>query len=374
MNIVIIVIILIVSCCFAFLTKKSTTEHFTLVPIIKPECTKTKLSTLIEPQTIECKTVYEIEKDHVPEKEITINEIYTLEKPDIQYYHDIQEEYDNRLAEFNFTTLPQITQQRIIQVPQEIPQLTRQIPRQIQQQIQQEIPQPILPVQVPRGIIEPLFQQPFRTTRRNGPVNMDPPEMEFFADNQNVHNNTIQKSIKQQYNSLQSETNINVADEIDKWTNSDEKISDIINQIKVRNSPITNLNMDTEMNILSKVWANAKDDNERNAIIDELRDSVNEQGDIYCPTGVSVRLVNSTWINKPEDMPKTKSMIHEEMMNSASSIRTLLEANDDYTKKNDEEKDTVFKETILERYNQDYTGILTENEIAEMTSEWIDLV
>jgi hypothetical protein len=362
MNIIIIIIILVISCCFAFFTKKSTTtEHFTLVPTNKPECTKTKLTTLIAPQTIECKTVYEIEKDHVPEKEITINEIYTLEKPDIQYYHDIQEEYDRRLAEF------QTTQHTLLQVPVEPP-------------IIEPIIEPVfLPIIEPTRYIRPIeiehiYAQPLRTTRRNGPVNMDPPEMEFFADNQNVHNNTIQKSIKQQYNSLPNDTNANVCDEINKWTNSDEKISDIINQIKIRNSPITNLNNDTEMNILTKVWANAQDDNERNAIIDELRDSVNEQGDIYCPTGVSVRLVNSTWINKPQDMPKTKSMIHEEMMNSASIIREQLEAKDDYINKNDEEKDTVFKETILEKYNQDYTGILTENEIKEMTSEWIDLV
>ena len=378
MNIVIILGIIITAICiFLVFFKKDKREEFTLVPLENKCDTNIILNSNIAPQTIKCETTYEIEKNNEPKKEIVIDELYTLEKPDIQYYADIKAEYEKKLTEHNLQdtrNYPQIVllpsnEVREFHFNDQIDYIQPNNPIPFIDNIENHLP---FLLETEPFAMEMNIGIPLRTTRRNEPLNVEPPEVAFFADNQNVHNNTIQKSIKQKYNTLNKKVdNINVTGEIDKWTKSDPQIIDIINQIKTRNSYITNLDMDSEMGVLTKVWVNAKDDNERNAIIDELRDSVDSDGKIYCPTGTTVRLVNSTWINNPEEMPKTKSMIHTEMMNTASSIRDSLEINKDLP---ENEQDKLFKDTLMEKYTTDYKGILTETEIKDMTGEWIDLI
>jgi hypothetical protein len=360
-----IICIIIVIFIFIFLFRNSNKHHnhFTLKQV-KKRC-KQKISKVVAPQVINCETIYEIEKDSVPTREIVINENYLFTPPDIQYYNNIQEEYNNRTENY---VRPQ--ESRIIRQEPHRNQVIQQVPNNLQQE-----PYRNQNLQV---IQQEQEQFPFQTLtqpERRGPLNVDIPEMEFFADNENVHNNTIQKNIKQRYTTLDSiDITNDISNKISEWTNADSKINDIVNQIKARNSTITNLNGDTEMEILTKVWNNASDNNERDAIIAELKDSVNEQGKIYCPTGTSVRLVNATYINDPEKMPKTKGMIHAEMMNTASNTRDNLEKTSEYMTANDTEKDEIFKKTIIEKYETDYVGILSNNEIKEMTNEWIDLV
>ena len=267
---------------------------------------------------IKDRNIYEIKKGESKfQKQIIINEEYVLDTPDIEYYNQY-EEYQKRLQEYNLPQLVQIQQPQLVQIQQ---------PEQIQN---------------------------------------------FNIDNQNVHNSTIQKIIKKKYNTLDNEINVtNVTNEINKW---DPSIMNIVRQIEKRNSPISNLNGETEMDILTKVWLNTKDDNEKNAIIIELKESLNSDGNIYCPTGVATRLVNATYINNPEEMPKTKSMIHNEMMNTASAMRDSLEKDDNFKGINEDEQIDLFKDSLINKYKKDYSEILTDTEIKDMTSEWIDLI
>ena len=373
---VIIGIVILIACIFLLFFKKNKKEEFSLV-LLENKCdANIILNANIAPQIIKCETTYEIEKNDIPKREVVINELYTLEKPDIQYYQDIKAEYERKLTEYNLQTKaePEIVlipsnEVREFHFNNQIDYIQPNNPIPFIDDIENHIPflldTDIFAMEMNMGI-------PLRTTRRNEPLNVEPPEVQFFADNQNVHNNTIQKTIKQKYNTLKKETgNVNVTEEINKWTKSDPHIIDIINQIQTRNSYISNLGMDSEMGVLTKVWINAGNDNERNAIIDELRDSVDDNGKIYCPTGTTVRLVNSMWINNPEEMPKTKSMIHTEMMNTASSVRESLKIDESIP---EHEQTQLFKDTLIEKYKSDYSGILTETEIKDMTGEWIDLV
>jgi hypothetical protein len=304
------------------------------------QISKTKCIELKNNADIDCKTRYEININDHPQKEIDIDETYHFDKSDINYYKDIIEEYNTRL---NFYANTRRNERR--------------------NEVLNNI-EPIL------NIIEPLIE-PLNIVQAFQGI-----DQEIYLDNQNVHNHTVQKMIHNKYNNLNKhEYNGDIIYDIENYNPiKKEKVKNILNQIRDRNSNITNLNNETELDVLYTVWANAQDDNEKQAILNELEDSVNQYGDIVCPTGTTTRLINATYINNPEEMPRTKSMIHQEMMNSASNIRNNLEDDKEYNVLNDQEKDKYFKNTILEKYKTDYKDILEEKEIQDMTNEWIDLI
>lgn len=231
-------------------------------------------------------------------------------------------------------------------------------------------------------IIEPV-QLPHRPVPRrqfefNPLINMD---------TQNVHDTTIQKITKNKYTDLKTNPHPNgqgafVKYSLDSYINNSDlsnkkkqTLLKTIEKIKNRNSNLTNFDGDTEFNILINTWNNSNN-TVKDQILNELLDCTGTHfGDnLYCPTGVATRIVNASFIENPESMPKTKEMINEEMMNSASAIRTQLEQTPEYQQLSDTEANNKLKNTILEKYNSDYKDIFTKDQITDMTKDWIDLL
>lgn len=232
------------------------------------------------------------------------------------------------------------------------------------------------------NIIEPVQPQrpqlvPLRQFEFNPLINMD---------TQNVHDTTIQKITKNKYTDLKknkqgafSPNSLALSSYINNSDLSNEKKQTLLNtieKIKNRNSNLTNFDGDTEFNILINTWNNSNN-TVKDQILNELLDctSGTHFGDnLYCPTGVATRIVNASFIEDPESMPKTKEIINEEMMNSASAIRTQLEQDPEYQRLSDAEANNKLKNTILEKYNSDYKDIFTKDQITDMTKDWIDLL
>jgi hypothetical protein len=229
--------------------------------------------------------------------------------------------------------------------------------------------------------VQPLQPQrlvPLRQFEFNPLINMD---------TQNVHDTTIQKITKNKYTDLKTMSShsngqgVFTPNALDSYINnsdlSKEKKQTLlktVGKIKNRNSNLTNFDGDTEFNILINTWNNSNN-TVKDQILNELLDctSGTHFGDnLYCPTGVATRIVNASFIEDPESMPKTKEMINEEMMNSASVIRTQLEQDPKYQQLSDTEANNKLKNTILEKYNTDYKDIFTKDQITDMTKDWID--
>lgn len=200
---------------------------------------------------------------------------------------------------------------------------------------------------------------------------------EILRDKQNVHDSIVQRVIKDKYKKLEKrEGNGDIIQEIIDYVDDGkkEKIKNILNKIKIRNSTLMNFEYNTEMDILEKTWRDSND-KVKDQIINEIIDCKNEKtNDVHCPTGVATRIINATYIETPEKMPKTKEIIHQEMMNTAAKIREKLENDDIFREMTDEVQKVAMKNEILKKYNIDYDGILNTSEIEDMTKDWIEYV
>jgi hypothetical protein len=146
----------------------------------------------------------------------------------------------------------------------------------------------------------------------------------------------------------------------------------VLDQIESRNSSLTKFNDDCEIDILQKTWVNGND-TIKAQIINELLDCKDGQY-IYCPTGVATRIVNANFIEEPEKMAKTKEIFHQEMMNTASTLRTELEGQELFNNLSSDIQTETFKTNLMEKYIHDYDGIITPSEITKMTGDWIDYI
>jgi hypothetical protein len=209
------------------------------------------------------------------------------------------------------------------------------------------------------------------------PLNAQLPNIEPLVDipnvdYQNVHESYVGKFAR---NVFGDPENIN-EDEIDEFLNeikddlknssndTRKKIIKILNDIKKRNATITNLGNSTELSVLKKVWnAGDNDINIRNNMYIQLLDCI-EHGSLVCPTGVVNRLVFSLSINDPEKFPKTKEMINNEILHTASVLR----------EENEPIEPKELKELIIEKITKDYQNILTKEELIELVSGWIEYI
>ncbi len=186
-------------------------------------------------------------------------------------------------------------------------------------------------------------------------------------DQQNVHDTEVQKVIKEEYKKISDQTHTNRGNMINEIINHNpqrsNEIRDIISKINERNSTVYNLNRENEVTVLCKTWDSAnelvKDD-----IINALLDSKKGEQEIYCPTGVVSRIVESTLIENPEKMPKPRSLYKEEMLAKASLLKD----------KNPDMNKDQFKSLLLDTYQQDYNGVLNKDEIHTHTKDWIDYI
>lgn len=229
----------------------------------------------------------------------------------------------------------------------------------------------------------PKHQNTIKTTNLNNfafdnDVALDP-------DSQNVHESSVQRTLMKQYNTFSNNQTKNskkdLITQIKKHIDDSNQDSDkkdicyrVLDQIQNRDASLTNFDGHTEVQILQKTWE-AGDENVKEYLIQQLLDSSNGDS-IYCPTGVASRIVNASFVNEPEKMPKTKELIHEEMMQTAANLRSELEQDAVYTELNDTEQQEKLKEAILIKYKEDYTdtGILNETEVDDMTKDWIEYI
>lgn len=189
-------------------------------------------------------------------------------------------------------------------------------------------------------------------------------------DSQSVHDTVIQSATRHKYNKDSDKNKTtNKGDKqvvLEQIVNHNQehkdKIKNIIDQISCRNSKVTNFSNDSEIDILVHVYSNGNE-NVKNQVINELLDSSKALGLIDCPTGVTTRIVNAKFIETPEDMPKSKSIIQQEMLQVASHFR------DNYTG-----SDEKFKENLLQKYYSDYEFVMSREEIDDSVKPWIDAI
>jgi hypothetical protein len=200
---------------------------------------------------------------------------------------------------------------------------------------------------------------------------------ELNNDNQNVHDSTVQDTIKKKYKKLKEENikinnNNNINDEILIYGNNIKKLSQnklkdldfVLKSIYKRNSSIMNLEDEKEYNILCKLWKKLE---LREQLINELLDcKINNLEAIVCPSGVCSRLLNADIVLKPESTPRTIEMLRVEMLNTASKIRNELE------KENTNYSEEELKKKLKEQYNKDYKEILSEEIIQKELDTWIN--
>lgn len=171
---------------------------------------------------------------------------------------------------------------------------------------------------------------------------------------QNVHDTFVQESIKKAQKNIYpgSENYINEIQEAFK----DDKINNVLKKIQRRDAYISNVNK-TETGIIRDTWSIVKnDENLKEEFKNQLLDCID--GNLVCGTGVVTRITSSLFINNPQEMPKTKEMINQEILGKFSKLYT-----------GDEDKQ-VIKQQIL----NDYTEESMKKKVNNLIDEWIDHV
>ncbi len=217
------------------------------------------------------------------------------------------------------------------------------------------------------------------------------------ANSQNVHDTNICNTIRNIYSNTKilNSTEFNVGTLIDEiiayaQKNKPEKvetITKVLNDVRDRNSRITNVNNATELELLATVWneANIKESKEseqniKDMLIIQIEDtySINisnkDKGFTLCPTGFVNRIATALVVENPDAQPKTKQQLTTEIMDTAAKLRDDLEKDTAYTVLDDDAQSAFFKKKLLEKLNVDYLNILTSEEIIDVTKDWIDLI
>lgn len=177
------------------------------------------------------------------------------------------------------------------------------------------------------------------------------------VDHQNVHDTYVQNSIRNLYNNntYQNQHN-NQTNQID----LSPDVSHIVNKIKNRNSYISNLD-NNEYNVLLDVYNQAQtNENIKENLIWQLKDCMNGDN-LYCPTGVTSRIIAALAIEHPEDLPKDKNTVNTEVL---AKFSALTNAHPELDKHN-------IKDLVLSDYNSDQK---TQELVDACINEWIDHV
>jgi hypothetical protein len=195
-----------------------------------------------------------------------------------------------------------------------------------------------------------------------------------IINNQNVHDSFVQKTVRSLHSSenLHSSCKNTAVREILKIVGDDSDIKKVLEKIESRNATITNLNNKKEMDILQEVWDKAKKDEDIKAyFLTQLRDCY-ENYSVVCPTGTITRIISSLAIKNPEKFPRTKESVTSEMLTTASKLRQKLENDDRFLELSDGEQSEKFKTKLLNKYSNDYSSFMTQEEINEIIDPWID--
>jgi hypothetical protein len=152
------------------------------------------------------------------------------------------------------------------------------------------------------------------------PEQIDVPDIidtHIHIDNQNVHESSIQDNVKNTHNKiLKTQQDIDIESilaYIDQQEQS-EKIKDILSRILKRNSYLSNISS-TETDAIKNVWNNS-DNNVKEQLMKMLLDCEDSNGQLYCPTGVVTRVTSALHVNNPENWPKSKDILGQEVLST----------------------------------------------------------
>ncbi len=189
----------------------------------------------------------------------------------------------------------------------------------------------------------------------------------YNPDSQNVHDTIVQRSVRSKYKEIEStNTNGDAITAIKGMSfpaKSRRKIMAVLNTIGSRNTSVINLDNKTENQILNQVWSQVKGTNREKELFIQLEDCY-EHGKTVCTTGVATRLISVLYLDDPENFPRTKGTLRQEMLSKAATLRN----------QHPDEDDNEFKKRLISTFEKDYAGILTSEEVQIEVSDWIDHV
>ena len=187
-----------------------------------------------------------------------------------------------------------------------------------------------------------------------------PDIIDYHIDNQNVHDTYVQKNTKNTYQNVhdfQQETSVLKEEILNRCSPENrQQVSEIIDKIEQRNSYVTNVEA-REIDVLKNIWMNG-DDNVKAQVILELIDCLSSPNTLYCPTGVTSRLISAAHINNPEEAPKSKDLLNREVIEKFGHYY-----------QQDNNKSMAKEKTI-----NDYFNVYSRKDIEDIISEWYDHV
>lgn len=165
-----------------------------------------------------------------------------------------------------------------------------------------------------------------------------------------VHDSFIQKGHSNNYGS-ENFTNFSGESQSIFDFSKDKQVQDVLKKIQDRNKPMVLYDMQPEMTVIEKTFQNG-DKNVKHQIINVLKE-IDSEG-LMCPTGVVTRIREASFINEPEKIPVTKSVLQQQMLNKAASLNQEFQ---DYSKT---------KEALLNHYSDTYPT----DQIQSIIDEW----
>ena len=205
-------------------------------------------------------------------------------------------------------------------------------------------------------------------------------------DPQNIHDTTINKTVKHSIENIKKDTQIkhNFNEIIDMFNIEIQKLNLSNNKLNNIKRVINNIRQDTTNSVYNKMKTselvelvgnrifNSEDKNYKDICINNLALELNdciENDHVVCHTGIFNRVLNS--LNYVDNFVNVKStnVLNDEMMNKCSLIRSTLDENmDDF--------DNKLKEKIREELKKDYvdTNIITQDELNNIINVWMDYI
>ena len=254
-----------------------------------------------------------------------------------------------------------------------------------------------------RGTIASLSQDSLPSYSTFKKKEKNPPEIVIRDDPHNVHDSGVLGTIKLSIDRLERSTAIRkptdsvireVCDFIlTQGTGTDKQTDalDVLDAIEKNKSPHSRMNR-TERDVLTLVWNRidqlSGDDVRMQAklnLFNELSESV-EFDSAVCATGRFTRILDSLNVIDPAVIIKPTFAIRQEMMAKAARIREKLvselsEPNRKFLDTPDPnsvqiEFESTLKKAIHQDLHNDYvaTGIMTERDFIDETSQWIDAI
>ena len=205
-------------------------------------------------------------------------------------------------------------------------------------------------------------------------------------DIQNVHDTTINKTVKHSIENIKKDTQIkhNFNEIIDMFNIEITKMNLSKNKLDNIKRVINNIRQDTTNSIYNKMKSselielvgnrifNSEDEIYKDTCINNLALELNdciENDHVVCHTGIFNRVLNSlNYIDKNVNV-KSTNVLNDEMMNKCSLIRSQLNDNiDDF--------DNRLKQKIRSELKKDYvdTNIITQEELNNIINVWIDYI